>query len=224
MKLWLVRHAQPLVEGGVCYGASDVACDPQTLQTAAANLLQVLPKNLPIISSPLQRCEQLAQILCGLQPDLTYKTDANLAEMHFGNWEMRPWSEIDPQELAAWTDDFAHYRCGDSGESTAQVIQRVVARLVHSCSSGQDQIWITHAGVMRALMWLGQQSAFGPWLQSVISAQAQNLIAARADFIAAQAQGFPQVPQDLLCQLRAADWPQHALAWCQVQTWHWETA
>jgi broad specificity phosphatase PhoE len=49
MTIYLVRHAQPLVEGGICYGASDVACDPLVVQTAAAQLLRELPQGLPII-------------------------------------------------------------------------------------------------------------------------------------------------------------------------------
>ena len=43
MKLWLVRHAQPCVAAGVCYGALDVAAEPEATQSAAL----VLAKHLP---------------------------------------------------------------------------------------------------------------------------------------------------------------------------------
>jgi alpha-ribazole phosphatase len=211
MTIYLVRHAQPLVEGGICYGASDVACDPQVLQTAAAQLLRELPKGLPIISSPLQRCEQLALYLRGLEPTLTFQTDTALAEMHFGHWEMQHWDAIAPQELAAWTDDFANYRCGGSGESTAQFVQRVAARLARSVRAERDEIWITHAGVIRALQWLQQQSGFLQWIQAISWGQQ------------GAAQELPlALPPDLLCQLRAADWPRGVVAYCQVQTMDWK--
>lgn len=214
MKLWLVRHAQPLVGSGVCYGASDVACAPQVLQTSATQLLRELPKSLPILSSPLQRCEHLAQHLCRLEPSFAFRTDAALTEMNFGDWEMRPWHDIAPQELAAWTQDFAHYRCGGSGESTAQFVQRVATRLVRSVQAGRDEIWITHAGVIRALLWLQRQSAFKPWMQA-LSLEPQALMAEPA------LEQPLALPPDLLCQLRAADWPKDAVAFGRVLTWGW---
>lgn len=84
MKLWLVRHAQPLIAAGVCYGSTDVAADADATQQAALQLAQTLPQNLSMICSPLQRCQCLADCLQGLRPDLLYATDARLAEMDFG--------------------------------------------------------------------------------------------------------------------------------------------
>jgi alpha-ribazole phosphatase len=202
MRLYLVRHPQPLVAQGVCYGASDVACNPQVLETAAQELLQVLPKGLRMISSPLQRCEHFTQILCRLQPDLTYKTDEKLVEMHFGAWEMQAWDAIPPEELKAWTDDFAAYRCGGSGESAGQFVQRVAQRLWRSAQSSENEIWITHAGVIRALQWLGAQ----PF--EVFTALAQR----------------PGLLCEPLFQLRAADWPKGVVAFGRVQPWDWPPA
>ena len=39
MKLWLVRHAQPLVDAGVCYGRLDVAADPAATVRETAALI-----------------------------------------------------------------------------------------------------------------------------------------------------------------------------------------
>jgi alpha-ribazole phosphatase len=202
MRLYLVRHPQPLVASGVCYGASDVACSAEQIEAGACELLKVLPKGLRVISSPLQRCEHFAQVLCRLQPDLAYITDEKLAEMNFGAWEMRAWDAIAPEEIKAWTDDFANYRCGGSGESAEQFVQRVAQRLWQSAQRGQNEIWITHAGVIRALQWLGGQpfEAFT---------------------------GLAQRPAPLcepLSALRAADWPKGEVAWCRVQPWDWPLA
>jgi alpha-ribazole phosphatase len=143
-----------------------------------------------------------AQILCRLQPDLAYKTDEKLAEMHFGAWEMQAWDAIAQEELKAWTDDFAAYHCGGSGESAGQFVQRVARRLLSSAQSGEDEIWITHAGVIRALQWLGGLSFEG---------------------FTALALGREH-PCEALSPLRAADWPKGALAFGQLQPWDWPLA
>jgi alpha-ribazole phosphatase len=149
MKLWLVRHATPLVEPGICYGRQDVPADDGATAECARALAEILPTGIRIISSPLQRCEQLAKALCGLQPDFAYKTDPRLQEMDFGDWEGRAWQDIGPAELQAWTDGFAHHAVGGSGESTMQVMARVASAFDELQGPG-DTLWITHAGVIRA--------------------------------------------------------------------------
>jgi alpha-ribazole phosphatase len=204
MKLYLVRHPRTLAEPGLCYGASDVACSVEALEFAASQLCKALPKGVKIISSPLSRCEQLAQLLCRLESNFSYKTEQNLAEMDFGAWEMTAWDHIARHELAAWTDDFAGYRCGGTGESSASLLRRVAQLLCQAAAAGEDQIWITHAGVIRAVLWLSQQ----PY------ATIASLIE-------------PAAPWPLLSQLRAADWPKSEVAFGQVwqnQPWQWPLA
>ena len=149
MKLWLVRHATPLVEPGICYGRQDVPADTEATAQCAQLLAKLLPLAIRVVSSPLQRCEQLAQSLQGQRPDLTYKTDPRLQEMDFGNWEGCAWQDIGQAELQAWTDGFAHHRVGGSGESTMQVMARV-ATAFDELQGPADMLWITHAGVIRA--------------------------------------------------------------------------
>lgn len=149
MTLWLARHALPLIDKGICYGQLDVPADLQATQDCATELFEVLPKRITIITSPLQRCELLAPILIGLQPDLRVKSDPKLQEMNFGQWEGRAWADIDADELTAWTDDFAHYRAGGTGESVTQFMARVAAAF-DELDPAQDTLWITHAGVIRA--------------------------------------------------------------------------
>jgi alpha-ribazole phosphatase len=149
MKLWLARHAIPLVEPGICYGRQDVAADVTATAECAQALAELLPAATRIISSPLQRCEQLAQALHGLRPDLAYKSDPRLQEMNFGGWEGRAWQDIAPTGLQAWTDGFAHHAVGGNGESTMQVMARVASAFDELHGPG-DTLWITHAGVIRA--------------------------------------------------------------------------
>jgi alpha-ribazole phosphatase len=157
--LWLVRHAQPCIAPGVCYGALDVPADAKATGQSAVTLAMALPSNARVITSPLQRCEQLAQALCGERPDLTYRTDARLVEMNFGEWEGVPWADIPRAALDAWTADFENHRFGGV-ESANEVLSRVAAvwRETQACMAGEGgtTIWITHAGVIRAHSMLTQ--------------------------------------------------------------------
>ena len=178
MKLWLVRHAQVLLPPGICYGATDVAADAAATLSAAQALAAELPQGLGLRVSPLQRCDQRAQVLQGLRPDLAYKiTEPSLAEMDFGHWEGRAWSGIPQSDLDAWVADFAHHRFGGR-ESVAEVMQRVALVWEATRRAGQDAVWITHAGVIRAAsllhqgvrqvqradQWPKEGPGFGEWL------------------------------------------------------------
>lgn len=175
MKLWLLRHAQPLVAPGICYGRLDLAADAAATADCARRLALELPADIRVIASPLQRCAQLAQALLTLRPDLACQTDARLQEMDFGHWEGRAWQDIAPAELAAWTDDFAHYAAGGTGESVTAFMTRVGAAFdalgAANVSNPQQPaqtltpasetptnatLWITHAGVIRAAGLLAQ--------------------------------------------------------------------
>ena len=154
MSLWVVRHAQPLIPPGICYGALDVPADPTATQQAAQALAQVLPHGAQLRYSVLQRCELLAHYLCALRPDLICKSEPRLVEMNFGIFEGMAWADIAKDALDAWTADFCHHRFGGE-ESVAEFMARVAA--VWDESRGlPDQVWITHAGVARAAVLLEQ--------------------------------------------------------------------
>ena len=75
--------------------------------------------------------------------------------MNFGQWEGRAWSEIPCAELDAWTANFADYAVGHSGESVARFMNRV-ALLFDALPTTQDTLWVTHAGVIRAVQLLAR--------------------------------------------------------------------
>ena len=156
MRLWLLRHAPVLAAPGLCYGISDLRADAAASRAAAASAAPRLPPGLRAHVSPLQRCEQLAQYLRGLRPDLALQTDARLREMDFGAWEGRAWAEIARAEFDAWTDDFAHAAPGGHGEPVREFMARVGAAWDDWRASGRDGLWVTHAGVMRAALLLAR--------------------------------------------------------------------
>jgi alpha-ribazole phosphatase len=161
---WLLRHSQPDVPAGLCYGRLDVAALQTSLHSTARRLVTELPQGAILWTSPLQRCELLAHAVKALRPDLTIKIDARIAEMHFGDWEGRLWTDIGQREMAVWTADFLHHAPG-GGESVRQMLVRVQAAwhdtaLCLRRSSDANVVWVTHAGVVRALHWLARGHAW----------------------------------------------------------------
>ena len=160
-RLWLVRHAAPLVAAGTCYGALDIPADGAATYDAAQRLHAALAPVAPraqVVCSTLQRCEQLAHVLKALQPDLTLQFDPRLCEMDFGAWEGQSWSTIPQREIDAWTAAFATYAPG-GGEPLAAMLARVSAALQSARALARrgavtDVVWITHAGVARCVDWL----------------------------------------------------------------------
>jgi alpha-ribazole phosphatase len=116
--LYLIRHTSVAVAPGICYGRSDVACS-QTFASEAAEIAKLLPPNLKIISSPLQRCTSLARALTGE----TFEIDKRLTELCFGDWELRAWSDIPRTETDPWCENFVESAPPD-GESGYQLAAR----------------------------------------------------------------------------------------------------
>jgi alpha-ribazole phosphatase len=149
VKLHLVRHPQPVVDAGICYGATDVAVAEAELERVHAILAGAgLPGRLPVYASPLQRCALLAR---RLQPN-DVRIDARLAEMDFGRWEMRPWSAIARTEVDAWAADLLHYRPG--GAENVLDVARRVAGFVDTLRAGTiaEALLVCHAGTIRLLL------------------------------------------------------------------------
>jgi len=177
MKLWLMRHAAVDAEPGLCYGATDLKAHGDATLAAARRIAQELPGGMALRCSPLRRCAELADAIVALRPELTVQYDARLAEMDFGAWEGRPWSAIARAELNAWTEDFADLCAGTHGESVRAFMHRVAAAHDEWRAGGRDTLWVTHAGVLRAVQllnegvrcperadqWPAQGTDFGAW-------------------------------------------------------------
>lgn len=207
----VVRHALPLTPDGTpaarhCYGQTNWPADEALTLLAAQHLTQQGPAPQPgavMRCSPLARCQQLAQAVLRRQPQWTLVLDPRLMEMHFGDWEGRPWDAVPRTELDAWNAHFANHRMGGHGESVVDLLGRVQAaahddlqrnaaqavalNTEGAATASRPTLWITHAGVIRALQWLQQQP------------------------------DWPRTPTATL-PLRASDWPAQAPAY---GAWRW---
>ena len=168
MILHLIRHPRPLVEPGICYGRLDVAGEHPEL--VAARLLAELPAGLPVYSSPLRRCRELAELL---QPESVI--DARLAEMDFGDWEGRAWDDISRAELDAWAADVAGY-APPGGESPAALQQRALAFVAGL--RVPEAVVVTHAGVIRVLVAYWQGLPAGQWADAKFAFGSHTVIRA----------------------------------------------
>jgi alpha-ribazole phosphatase len=152
MRLILVRHPQPLVAAGICYGGTDLDVAPEQLERALAALAPQLPAGVPLYSSPLRRCAGLA---ARLSPFPIF--DRRLVEMDFGDWEMQPWDDIPRADIDAWAADMVNYRPG-GGDSVLRMAERIAAfyadlqrQLGEDHEGGGEAIVVCHAGAMRLL-------------------------------------------------------------------------
>ena len=150
MRMIRVRHPRPIAAPGLCYGSTDLAADPGDVARVLADLRTSLPAQVPLFSSPLQRCAVLASALSPLLR-APLRFDARLAEMDFGDWEMRAWDAIARADIDAWSADLVHYRPG-GGENVFEMAARVGAfRTQLRAMPDAVCVIVCHAGTMRLL-------------------------------------------------------------------------
>ena len=151
MELFLIRHPEPAVPEGTCYGRSDIGL-VEDAGVTAARLRTLLPEGIPVYSSPLFRCRSVAERL-SQAPAI----DERLVEMHFGEWEMRRWDEIEKAAFDAWVADILNF-APPGGESATAMLARTLAFLdeLRSTETPSAAV-VTHGGVLRVL--------FAHWLE-----------------------------------------------------------
>ena len=80
MELFLIRHPEPDVPEGTCYGRSDIGL-AEDAAVSAARLRGIVPAGIPVYTSPLLRCRSVAEQLSPAPA-----VDERLVEMHFREW------------------------------------------------------------------------------------------------------------------------------------------
>lgn len=153
----LMRHGQVAGEAGL-YGHTDIALSDAGYRQAMA-CVQQLHRETPItqlVSSPLQRCRQVAEAFA-TQAQIPLQIDSDLMEMHFGHWDGVAFSALNdwPALNAFW--EAPAQAASPSGETLAQVAQRVArawSRVLIQCHAqgSGHYLLLCHGGVIRLLI------------------------------------------------------------------------
>jgi len=149
LEIFIVRHTTPDVNKGVCYGQTDLKLSDSYPRELAA-IKPLLPRDINhVYSSPLYRCASLAM---DCYPSLDIVMSDDLKELNFGDWEMKQWNDLSPQEINPWMNDFV-YKCPPKGESMIDLKERVINWFFKlQMSKIQKTVIFTHAGVIRVLL------------------------------------------------------------------------
>ncbi|PJJ06988.1 alpha-ribazole phosphatase [Flavobacterium sp. 1] len=152
MEVYLVRHTETVCEKGICYGQSDVGiCEPYDI--VFESILNQLPQDAVLYSSPLQRCAILAKNIQKNTKIDSIIEDSRLMEMNFGDWELKSWDDIPQEVLNPWMADFVNVRV-PNGESFVDLNERVVDFLENEIPKEIEKplIIVAHAGVIRSVL------------------------------------------------------------------------
>ena len=147
VEIYLVRHIEPSIEKGICYGQLDVAI-PDDYQVQHQQIMYELPHDFDaIFSSPLLRCKLLANQLSN---NVIY--DKRLMEVNFGDWEGKKWDDINQTDLNNWMDNYIT-TAPPNGESLTDVLNRFSDFITEIKTKNYNKILIiTHAGIIRCGM------------------------------------------------------------------------
>ncbi len=166
----LVRHGRTTANAsGVLAGWSPgVGLDEHgrsQVQGLAARMVAAGLTISRVVSSPLQRCQETAEILVeALTPSLSVDSDDRLGECRYGAWTGRKLSELAKEDLWRVVQDqpsAARFPDGEDfpGESMSamqsralEVVREVDAHLANG--SGADAIWlaVSHGDVIKAIL------------------------------------------------------------------------
>lgn len=152
MEIYLVRHTETICEKGICYGQSDVGL-MKPFESAFENIISQLPSEIVLFSSPLKRCVILADYIQNNVKTISFEKDDRLMEMNFGDWEMKNWNDIPPEQLNPWMEDFVNITASN-GESFVKLHERVGGFLsdIISKNTTKPIVVVAHAGVIRSIL------------------------------------------------------------------------
>ena len=147
MEIYLVRHIEPAIEKGICYGQLDVAI-PDDYHMKHQHIKNELPDDFDaIFSSPLLRCKQLAERISN---NVIY--DNRLMEVNFGDWEGKKWDEINQLDLNTWMNNYIT-AAPPNGESLTDVLNRFSDFIAEIKTKYHNKVLIVaHAGIIRCAM------------------------------------------------------------------------
>jgi alpha-ribazole phosphatase/probable phosphoglycerate mutase len=156
LNIYLIRHGETAwnADNNRYCGRTDIPLTEKGLKQAEALRQQLVGiKWDGVFSSPLQRAHTTAQIASGT----TVVKDDRLIEADFGLWEGKTKEEFLAENAQLWTNwmnDPANNRAGGTGETGAEIVQRVddFFRSLQKQYSAGNFLVAAHNGVNRLFL------------------------------------------------------------------------
>lgn len=145
MTLHICRHGRTEANAsGLLLGRADPDLDELGRRQAAA-IAASIPGPALVVSSPLGRCAQTAAAF-GVEPEI----DERLVELDYGDFDLRPLSEVPPETWARWRAD-SDFR-PPNGETLNELGGRVSEALDDLVERAltQDVVVVTHVSPIKA--------------------------------------------------------------------------
>src|SRR5690554_4155742 len=147
----IIRHGEP-AGGRVFRGHTDHKLTEQGIEQFKQRTARMCCQWQQVISSPLLRCRQSAELLAQEQ-NIALTIEPKLSEIHFGEWENRSVDTVMAEQSISqmWQDPMNF--CAPQGEPTAALQQRVLVawQQLLKTHQGQRVLVVTHGGVIRML-------------------------------------------------------------------------
>ena len=151
--IYLLRHGK--TEGPPALnGSTDVPVSIAVQEEIAERLSRCDFSYSRIITSPLQRCRQLADMLATRNPALKVDLEPDLRELHFGLYDGSPFDQLEEQRqvLDAFWENPVENPLPDA-EPLEQAYRRVTAAWDRCLESvDQDTLIVLHGGTIRLLI------------------------------------------------------------------------
>lgn len=148
IRLALLRHGHTAWNReGRLQGRSDIPLDDTARRDLAGFRLPDDFKNADLVSSPLARATETAELVAGRTPHV----ELCLIEMNWGDWEGRYGAELsgDPTSGFRHIEDWGWHYCPPGGESPDSLRARLRPWLDGLL---RDTVAVCHIGTMRVLM------------------------------------------------------------------------
>jgi probable phosphomutase (TIGR03848 family) len=161
--LILVRHGRTAanVDGVLAGRAPGVALDDvgRSQAAAAAERLAEVPI-VELVSSPLQRCRQTAELIAARRRDeLSVVVEPGITECDYGRWQGRRLAELAREQLWRQVQAEPASVVFPGGESIAAMRERAVTAVARHDAAvtdahGRHAVWVavSHADVIKAIL------------------------------------------------------------------------
>ncbi|MFI6781976.1 bifunctional RNase H/acid phosphatase [Micromonospora sp. NPDC050276] len=158
-RLILVRHGETAYTEQRRYsGRGDVPLSERgraQARATAARVAELAPSVAAVLSSPLSRCTATAASIAGALGDVPVRTEDDLIECDFGQWEGRTFAEVReqwPGQMDAW---LASPRIappgGESFTHVAERAHRVIAGLL-TAYPGETVVVVSHVSPIKLVL------------------------------------------------------------------------